>query len=370
MIEYNEYIIKRMKKIIILQDHNGYTTTSLKNSGINKSVDANKIKGYLEKMGYQVCIVSLHTIDNEKMNSGDYIYYPSSEDQGLFYKGYIGDTLMALSSKGLILLPDYKYFQAHHNKVLMELLREGLSSESLKTIKSRSIYDIRDLRNNVNNIEKIIGYPIVLKTASGSGASGVSLARNRGELFAKAKKMGRIFYHNATVPIWKTASLSKIKNQVLKIIGKPHMDRTYPREKVVLQSFIPNLQYDYKVLVYGEKYYVLKRLIRDNDFRASGSGKLVFPTKFDEEIKNVLDMARTLFLELDVPMLSVDIAYDGKKCHMIEFQCVSFGPYTIQFSNAYYIFDNARWAKVFEDSELEKEISTALDYFIRRHGNE
>ena len=43
-----------MKKIIILQDHNGYTTTSLKNSGINKSVDANKIKGYLEKMGYQV----------------------------------------------------------------------------------------------------------------------------------------------------------------------------------------------------------------------------------------------------------------------------------------------------------------------------
>ena len=81
-------------------------------------------------------------------------------------------------------------------------------------------------------------------------------------------------------------------------------------------------------------------------------------------------MARTLFLELDVPMLSVDIAYDGKKCHMIEFQCVSFGPYTIQFSNAYYIFDNARWAKVFEDSELEKEISTALDYFIRRHGNE
>ena len=66
VIEYNEYIIKRMKKIIILQDHNGYTTTSLKNSGINKSVDANKIKGYLEKMGYQVCIVSLHTIDKNE----------------------------------------------------------------------------------------------------------------------------------------------------------------------------------------------------------------------------------------------------------------------------------------------------------------
>lgn len=357
-----------MNNIIVLQDHIGYTTTSLKNSD-NNSVDANVIKNYLDKLGYCVHIASLHNIDNNILIPDSYVYYPSSEDQGLFYKGYIGDVLMALSSKGLILLPEYKYFQAHHDKVLMELLREGLVSEKLKTIKSRSIYDIRDLKNNIENIEREIGYPIVLKTASGSGASGVSLALNQGELFSKAEKMGKIIYRKSSTPLWKTATLSKIKQRALKAMGKPYVDRTYPREKMVLQSFVANLQYDYKVLVYGEKYYVLKRLIRDNDFRASGSGKLLFPEKFDDEIKKVLDLARTLYLELDIPMLSVDIAYDGQRCHMIEFQCVSFGPYSMQFSDAYYMFDNEEWKKVQGKSELEKEISRALDCYIRRHEN-
>lgn len=359
-----------MRTIIILQDHNEYTTTSLK-SGINRSISQEKVKENLENKGYNVMIESLHHLDEKSLKPGMFVFYPSSEDRGLFYKEYIGDVLMDLDIHGLILLPEYKYFHAHHNKVFMELLRKRLKHEELKTISTENFYDMRDLKKSLKKIEKVIGYPMVIKTSSGSGAAGVALAKDRNELLSKAKKMGEISYSRKNDSIFKNVGLSKLKTKVLKLAGKPYMIRTYPREKMVLQSFIPNLQYDYKVLIYGDKYYVLKRLIRDNDFRASGSGKLIFPEGINTEICKVLDLARLLFMELDVPMLSVDIAYDGEKCHMIEFQCLSFGPYTMQFSNAYYKLNKDKhWERVISQSNLEDEISDSLDRYIRGHYNE
>lgn len=359
-----------MRTIIILKDHSDYTATSLK-SGINRSINQQRLKMLLENKGYSVKTLPLHNLDLEELRPGMFVFYPSSEDKGLFYKEYIGDILMDLSLRGLILLPEYKYFRAHHNKVFMELLRNELKHDELKTIRAESIYDIRDLKESLQQIECRIGYPMVLKTSSGSGAAGVDLANNRNELISKAKKMGAVSYTRDTDCILKNVLLSKLKTRALKTAGKPYIIRTYPREKMILQSFVPNLQYDYKVLVYGEKYYVLKRLIRDNDFRASGSGKLIFPEKMDSEICKVLDMARMLFIELDVPMLSVDVAYDRKKCHLIEFQCLSFGPYTMQYSDSYYrINAEGHWEKLLAQPDLENEICNSLDLYIRGHYNE
>lgn len=354
-----------MEKILILEDHCGYTATSLTN-GVNGSIDNSKLKQYLEKKGYIVNIASLHDIDNNLIEAGTYVYYPSSEVVGLFYKEYIGDVLLELAEKGMILLPPYKFFRAHHNKVFMERLRENLADESLKTIHSVPIYDERDLKKSIETIEKKIGYPAVVKTSSGSGARGVALAHNREQLIALVSKMGRVTYSDSSIPWYSSPFLSKIKTCVRKVLHKTYIERTYPREKIVIQNFIPNLQYDYKVLVFGEKYYVLKRLTRDNDFRASGSGKLIFPDTLTEEICQVLDSAKKIYDELDVPMLSVDVAFDGTDCHIIEFQCVSFGPYTLQFSEQYYILDvENRWNSVSAKSELEREIAMALDRYIR-----
>lgn len=359
-----------MKTIIILEDHNDYTATSLK-SGINRSIDQEKLKKRLKDKGYNVLVESLHNLSEKHLEAGMYVFYPSSEDAGLFYKEYIGDILMDLEDRGLVLLPRYKYFRAHHNKVFMELLRKQLKHEELRTISTKNFYDMRDLKNSLQVIEDTVKYPMVIKTSSGSGAAGVALAKDRKELFKKTKRMGEIIYKRKGDFIFKNVGLSKAKTIVLKLFGKPHMTRTYPREKMVVQSFIHNLQYDYKVLIYGDKYYVLKRLIRDNDFRASGSGKLIFPDVLNDEICKVLDLAKMLFEELDVPMLSVDIAYDGNKCHMIEFQCLSFGPYTMQFSNAYYMMKKGGgWERVNAQSDLESEIAVSLDGYIRRHYNE
>ena len=354
-----------MEKILILTDHHGYVFTSLKGAAGN-SADSKKVKSYLLEKGYEAHIASLHQIPEEWKQEGIYVFYPSSEVSGLFYKEYIEDVLLDLKLRGLKLLPEFPYFRAHHNKVFMEMMRSALSQRHLKTIHSYSIYDSGDLKKMLPLLEKELKYPMVLKMSSGSGASGVVLVKDRLELILKARKMTSIVYRNYSTFWHSSTTLSCWKRRMKKAMGKPDVPLTYPQEKIVIQNFIPNLKYDFKVLVFGEKYYILKRLTRDNDFRASGSGKLFFPKKLDDEIRLVLDTSEELFGELNVPMLSADVAFDGERCHVIEFQCVSFGPYTLQFSDRHYVRSDGMWCTRMGESILESEIANALDRYIRQ----
>ena len=46
-------------------------------------------------------------------------------------------------------------------------------------------------------------------------------------------------------------------------------------------------------------------------------------------------------------MASLDIANDGEKNHLIEYQCINFGPYTLQYAPFYFVRDkNGKWEKV------------------------
>jgi hypothetical protein len=109
---------------------------------------------------------------------------------------------------------------------------------------------------------------------------------------------------------------------------------------------------------------LLRRKVRDNDFRASGSGKLSFITNIGDTEKQILDYARHAYIQLNTPLLSIDIAYDGKSCHMVEFQCIMFGPYTLQFSKWYYEYNNCTWEQKSKESILENEMANAYVGFI------
>lgn len=354
-----------MQKIIILEDHKGYTFTSLTNNE-TKSIDNNLLKRLFIKMGYDVVVASLHEIDKYDVRNS-YVFYPSSEVSGLFYKEYIEDVLLMLKLRGAILLPRIELFRAHHNKAFMERIKTNIDDKSLNTIQTEVLYDIYDLKKNITFLEKKIKYPMVLKMSSGSGARGVALANNRNELYRKFSKMSAIRYRDYGMPWYSSIRLSQLKCVIEKYLFHKRRKLTYPQEKMIIQSFLPNLKYDYKVLVFGEKYYVLKRMTRDNDFRASGSGKLFFDYPFNDELIQVLNMAKKLYSELDAPLLSVDIAFDGKNSHLIEFQCVNFGPYTLQFSDKYFTQKEGNWVEIRGKSILEEEIAKSLDYYIKEH---
>lgn len=74
----------------------------------------------------------------------------------------------------------------------------------------------------------------------------------------------------------KLISRTKYLLQVIKDNLRPLKHQGYTvnslyRNKFILQSFIPDLANDWKKVIFGDKYYVLTRHVKKNDFRASGS---------------------------------------------------------------------------------------------------
>lgn len=151
------------KKLLILYGYDRLFARSIIKHGIAKSMDVNILKENLEKGGYYVEISTFSELDLTRNFSGWFIIYASSEQRGLFYKDYIEDVLLSVKQSGGILLPDFKYFRAHHNKSFAEMLRLSFKKDELKTISSRSFgsyYELHTMNYKIN-------YPIVIKTSSG-----------------------------------------------------------------------------------------------------------------------------------------------------------------------------------------------------------
>jgi hypothetical protein len=129
-----------------------------------------------------------------------------------------------------------------------------------------------------------------------------------------------------------------------------------------VQTFINGLNGDYKILAFGKKFYTLYRKNRANDFRASGSG-LLYEVKDEEQI-GLLDFARKLTCEIDYPILGLDVGFDGEKYHLIEFQMIHLGPYTLQVSTYWHEYIEGKWIKFTGKSNLEEEFSRAIMEYI------
>lgn len=358
------------KQIVILTDYSGYLWSNhvgTKESYVISSVDIGLIKGYLEELLYQVEIYDYSSVPEDKDWTDVYVLYASSERRGGFYKGYIEDILLNLESRGAILVPKFQYFRAHENKNFAELLRKTFRNEKLRYPHSNVYGCYEELEKNFDKIK----YPCVLKSANGSGSKGVSLAHNEQELKENAKKFSAHSYFNYEYTYLKRFFEFGIGYQIKKNYHELRGLKSHYKlvkdytNKFIVQDFIEGLSGDYKVLYFAEKYYVLYRQNRDADFRASGSGKFVYP-QLSAEVTQVLNFAKECVAEFGIPMLSMDIATAGGKCYLIEYQCVCFGTYTLEFSEQYYQYasEEKRWNQVSGTSDLEKEIARSLDFYI------
>ena len=136
------------------------------------------------------------------------------------------------------------------------------------------------------------------------------------------------------------------------------------RKKFIIQNFVPNLTYDWKVLIFDNKYYVLKRSTRKNDFRSSGSGI----RQYDERPPSLLlDFAEKIINAFNVPNISIDIAFDGNIFYMFEVQFVYFGSFTIDFSQNYFQRIDNNWILKNSKSVLEEEYAKSIVSFIKKN---
>ena len=335
-------------QIFLFTDYRDQFYSSTKHKGA--AVDLDKLKDYFSKLNFELTVKPFSTIDFCTQDyKGQWVLYQSSEDPGLFYRSYIDDIILGLFFQGAKLIPSLFQFKAHHNKHFMEIARDLQNMSELKNIKSKRYGTYEDY---IKDLEEIKKGDFVLKSSHTSKSRGVFLLKNTQDKV----RLPRI--------ISKTFSLKNLQYFIEKIkTGKKPLLISNYRQKFILQPYIAGLKGDYRVVIYNDKYYVLYRANRDNDFRASGS------MKFKNEIElpmGLLDYAKKVFDNFDTPYMALDIGVKGETFFLFEFQFLSFGQYTLEKSKFCYRLENGLWNKVMEDPNLEREIASSVVAYIKR----
>lgn len=336
-----------MKKIFLLTDYQNRFGSKAAAHVRRGGMDKDRLKHAFAEDGFDAVFLPFHRVDLCKTSwAGVPIVYCSSEDSNLNYKSYIEDICYGLELKGAQLVPAYKYLRAHHNKVFMEILRDLLEVESARSIKSLTFGCIEEFEGSCEELE----YPVVLKPASGAGSRSVCLVKNREEALANAMKISRS-------RDW----MNEIREIARSLKYKGLVKDSRHRCKFIAQNLIPGLKNDWKVLVFADKYYVLRREVRPADFRASGSGLFTWEKEAPVE---VCSFARQIFESLDVPHASLDVAWDGTHCHLIEFQALYFGSLTLDQSAWYFQPHETGWRTIHSPSILEDEYATSISWYL------
>jgi len=150
-------------------------------------------------------------------------------------------------------------------------------------------------------------YPLVYKLAGGAGSTNVRLVKDFQE--ARALMHGH-FSHIAETEIatlWHKWKEKQFHNtwEVLDDVAEETM-RT--RGEVLFQEFLPNNAYDIRVTTIGKKNLIFNRLVRDHDFRASGSGLIDYAPS-NQDIQ-AIKIARALSNKLQMQTMTYDFLYN------------------------------------------------------------
>ena len=68
-------------------------------------------------------------------------------------------------------------------------------------------------------------------------------------------------------------------------------------------------------------------------------------------------------------LLSEDIAFDGARYHLFEFQMIHLGPYTMQAAEFWHEYRNGEWVRFDGKSDLEVEFCRSICEHAAAAGN-
>lgn len=234
--------------------------------------------------------------------------------------------IYSLETKGIRCFPNFHTTWHFDDKVGQKYLLEAVNAP---LVSSYVFYTKKDALEWIHNTD----FPKVFKLRGGAGASNVMLAHNAREakhLVSKAFSAwggysGRSAnikerfrqYHEGKVPF-----LYVLKG-IGRLIIKTDFQKLHPKEKgyVYFQDFIPNNTFDIRVIVIGSRAFAIKRMVRNHDFRASGSGNILYGQK--EIPEECVRISFYISRKLSTQCLAYDYVFDSDgNAHIVE---ISYG---------------------------------------------
>ena len=189
--------------------------------------------------------------------------------------------LYSLQMDGKKVFPDFYTGWHFDDKVGQKYMLEAIDAP---LVPSYVFYTKKDA---LDWIEQTI-FPKVFKLRGGAGAANVKLIHTK----QQAKKLVKTAFGKGFNQFNKWNYLKERFNKyckgkdtllgICKGIGRLFINTEFAKmhspEKgyVYFQDFIPNNKFDIRVIVIGDKAFAIKRMCREKDFRASGSGTILY----------------------------------------------------------------------------------------------
>lgn len=341
------FISRNTQTIYLLLDYKGRFGSKNAAATYRGGMDVSTIIEFFAAEGYDVELLNFSQVDFRSEWKNKVILYTSQEDDNLRYKSFIEDIIFGLEEAGAEVIPKFAYLRANNNKVFMEVLRDLSPINAVKNISSRKFGCFEEV-SNYDWSDKV---PVVLKSASGAMSKGVRLARSIEDTRKYAAELS-----------YSPTSLKDTFREIIRSIKhKGYRKESSNRNKFITQNFIPGLTFDYKVIIYGDEYFVLRRNVRANDFRSSGSGLFEFVDEVPEEL---LNFSKSVFSAFNVPNISLDVAIVAGTPYLLEFQFVYFGNKTVEWSKHHFEFLDSKWQKIKGEVQLEKSYVKSIVGFL------
>lgn len=309
-----------------------------------RSIDLVPAEQLLKNRGFEVIRSTIDKTQELAVKPSDIVIYSSCEQPDI--REYMKDAFYFLRER-CVLLPEYEFLLSYENKGFQELMKSKLGIGNLP---GSYHFDLNDIVDSV---------PCVFKTTTGAGSSGVHLVRSDKDIVRMRRKYFGIRLKRKLIVRQRMIALGKDEYQAYKYRHKGFC-------RYIAQEFVPNAEYDYKVLIFGDRYFGLKRYVRKGDFRASGSGDFDFTSRLPDQ---VLNFAANLAERLGAPQLSLDIVTSIKGCHLIEYQAMNFGPMALTQSLGYYrrAPDTDCWSWTETSSDLSECFAYSLIHYFDKH---
>ena len=170
-------------------------------------------------------------------------------------------------------------------------------------------------------------FPKVFKLRGGAGSTNVKLVRSK----SQAKKLARRAFGSGFPAYDKWNDLNEqylrfkrgkltfksLAKSIRRLFVSTRFAKTVGVHKGYLyfQDFIPNNSYDIRVIVIGDRAFAIKRMVRPNDFRASGSGNI----KYDKsEIDTrCVELAFKVTNQMNASCVAYDFVFDKNNSPLI-----------------------------------------------------
>jgi glutathione synthase/RimK-type ligase-like ATP-grasp enzyme len=343
------------KELIILTGRNKFFGQTRKPW---TSLDMDAIEAILQRNGFDVKVFDFSDVANHKVQlKNETIFYAFSQREN--YRNYIQDIVYQLSKNNRV-IPSFDLLKCHENKGFQELYKQEIGLHSLRGFYYTSIGEV--------DREKIV-FPVVLKTVQGTNGEGVYLLRNSKDFEKVAGQLVENIGIFTQLDLLRRKYLRKKKFADYPGFSdrkdyEEYKEYIKVETNFILQEYVPDLDFDFRVLVANDRYYVMKRGVKKGDFRASGSKKFSFNKEPDSKL---LEFSREIYQKFDTPFLSIDVLCNEKDYFLGEFQALHFGMSAISKSNGWFgLSEQNDWVFHEEKPEIEKVFAHTLISYLQK----